>query len=288
LTGRHLLTLGDTVLDLSARTHVMGVLNLTPDSFSDGGRFNKGGKVSVQSAVEAALIMAGDGADIIDIGGESTRPGASAVSADEELARVLPVIEGIRSRSSVPISIDTYKAGTAATAVAAGADIINDISGLTFDPDMAGVAASNGAALIIMHIKGTPSDMQAAPEYGDLVGEVKGFLLGQAAKAVSAGVTKEKILVDVGIGFGKTAGHNLSLIKHMGEFAGHGYPVVLGVSRKAFIGALTGGAPAPDRVEGSIAAAVMGIAGGANIIRAHDVKAAKRAALVSDAILRAV
>jgi len=285
-TGRYLLPIGGAVLDLSSRTHIIGILNVTPDSFSDGGRFTGGGyEIDVQKAVEAALMMAGDGADIIDVGGESTRPGSGRLSAADEIKRVVPVIEGIRKSSRVPISIDTYKAVTAWAAIEAGADMVNDISGLAFDPDMAGVVAGSGAALVLMHIKGTPEGMQDNPHYGDLVGEVKAYLLAAAEKAAKAGVAHDKILLDVGIGFGKTVEHNTALINRLDEFTALGYPLLLGVSRKAFIGRLTGAAGPDDRLEGSIAAAVMGIARGANILRVHDVKATKRAALVADAIL---
>jgi dihydropteroate synthase len=294
--------LGDRVLELSSKTHIMGVINITPDSFSDGGRFNRGGRFECDGgrfeeikpfrpdyskAIEAALKMAEEGADIIDVGGESTRPGADAIPHEEETARVLPVIEGIRKHSGIPVSIDTFKSRTAIAALTAGASIINDISGLAFDPDMAGAAAKTGAAIIIMHIKGTPAGMQADPRYADLIGEVKSYLASGIDKAKAAGVHDDRILIDPGIGFGKTAEHNLELIARLKELAALGCPVVLGVSRKAFIGRLTGGAPASDRLEGTIAASVLGIANGANIIRAHDVKAIRRAADVADAILRA-
>jgi dihydropteroate synthase len=294
--------LGDRVLELSSKTHIMGVINITPDSFSDGGRFNRGGRFECDGgrfeeikpfrpdyskAIEAALKMAEEGADIIDVGGESTRPGADAIPHEEETARVLPVIEGIRKHSGIPVSIDTFKSRTAIAALTAGASIINDISGLAFDPDMAGAAAKTGAAIIIMHIKGTPAGMQADPRYADLIGEVKSYLASGIDKAKAAGVHDDRILIDPGIGFGKTAEHNLELIARLKELAALGYPVVLGVSRKAFIGRLAGGAPASDRLEGTIAASVLGIANGATIIRAHDVKAIRRAADVADAILRA-
>ncbi len=288
------LKLGDRVLELSSKTHIMGVINITPDSFSDGGRFDSGGQLDKKhpfqpdysKAIEAALRMAEEGADIIDVGGESTRPGANAISHEEETARVLPVIEGIRKHSDIPVSIDTFKSATALAALTAGASIINDISGLTFDPDMAGAAARTGAAIIIMHIKGTPADMQADPRYSDLLGEVKSYLISGIGKAKAAGVPEDRILIDPGIGFGKNTEHNLELIARLKELAALGYPVVLGVSRKAFIGRLTGGAPASDRLEGTIAASVLGIANGANIIRVHDVKAARRAADVADAVLK--
>ncbi len=276
------LRMKDGVLDLS-RTRIMGVINVTPDSFSDVGRFFQNNS----KAIEAALHMAEDGADIIDVGGESTRPGAGAVSQEEETARVLPVIEGIRKHSGIPVSIDTFKSATARAAIKAGASMINDTTGLMFDPAMAEVAAKTGAAVVIMHIKGTPADMQADPQYTDLLGEVKGYLKAGIDRALKAGVPEDSISIDPGIGFGKTLEHNLELIARLGELAGLGYPVVLGVSRKAFIGKLTGGAPVFDRLEGTISASVLGIANGANIIRAHDVKAVRRAADVADAILRA-
>jgi len=283
---RYLLRLGSSTLDLSARTHIMGILNVTPDSFSDGGRFVMG-RVDVVDAVGAALKMADEGADIIDVGGESTRPGSLRVPADEEMDRVIPVIEGIRKSSAVHLSIDTYKAATAREAVRAGASMINDVSGLALDPDMPKVAADTGAAVVLMHMKGTPADMQDAPHYDDLVGELKAYLDAAAEKAMAAGMARDRILIDVGIGFGKTALHNLTLINRLDEFRALGFPIVLGVSRKAFIGGLTGGAAASDRLEGSLASAVIGIVRGAHIIRVHDVKAAKRAALVADAVLRA-
>ncbi len=292
------LRMKDGVLDLS-RTRIMGIINITPDSFSDGGRFRGAGpgkpiagcgaagfRPDYSKAIEAALKMAEDGADILDIGGESTRPGAISVSDKEEIERVLPVIEGIRKYSDIPVSVDTFKSVTARAAIEAGASIINDISGLRFDPEMAGVAAKTGAAVVIMHIKGTPADMQTEPRYSDLMGEVKEYLKTGIDMALEAGVPADKILIDPGIGFGKTLEHNLELIARLGEIAGIGYPVVLGVSRKAFIGKLTGEAPVSDRLEGAISASVLGIANGASIIRAHDVKASRRAADVADAILR--
>jgi dihydropteroate synthase len=289
LSGRRLLSLGDVTLDLDARTHIMGVLNVTPDSFSDGGLFmgpGASGAPDYAKAVESALRMVEEGADIIDIGGESTRPGAKSVTQEEEIKRVLPVIEGLRRHSPVPVSIDTYKSGTARAALEAGASIINDISAGAFDPDMAAVAAGTGAAIILMHIKGAPPDMQERPEYGDVVSEVCGYLAERAGNFRDAGVLPERILIDPGIGFGKTVTHNLALINRLDEIKALGYPLVLGVSRKAFIGKLTGGAEASDRLEGTIAASVIGIVRGADIIRVHDVRAARRAAAVADAVLR--
>jgi dihydropteroate synthase len=291
-------------IDLSTGTKIMGILNLTPDSFSDGGRFvgksgvgDEGrtvksgrvvaGGVDVRLAVKEALAMIDDGADIIDVGGESTRPGAERVSLDEELARVIPVIRAVSEQTDVPVSIDTYKSEVAREAVAAGASIINDISGMSFDPEMPGVAADTGAGVVLMHINGTPSDMQKDPGYDDLMAEVAGFLAGAADKIRGVGVPKESIVLDPGIGFGKRLEHNLELINRLDEIAALGYPVLLGVSRKSFLGLLTDGAPVDDRLEGSIASAVIGIARGAKFLRVHDVAATKRAAAVADAVLRA-
>lgn len=275
-------------LDLSARTHVMGIVNMTPDSFSDGGKFVAGpGKVpDAGRAVDEALKMADDGADILDVGGESTRPGAQRVSVEEELGRVIPVIEALSSATDTPISIDTCKASVAKEAIGAGASMVNDISAMSFDPDMAGVVAGSGAAVVLMHIKGTPADMQKDPRYGDLLGEVTEFLTSAAAKALEAGVGPRRILLDPGIGFGKRPEHNLELIRRLGEICELGYPVVLGASRKAFIGLLTDGAPPHDRLEGSLTAAVLGATMGASIVRVHDVKATRRALAVADAVNR--
>lgn len=280
-----ILRLKTATLDLGARTHIMGVLNVTPDSFSDGGRLMAGARPDVARAVKEALRMVEDGADIIDVGGESTRPGSTGVSQAEEIDRVCPVIEAIVRNTPVPVSVDTYRPATAKAAMDAGASIINDISGMSFDTDMPCVAAKTGAAVVLMHMKGTPQDMQADPRYGDLVGEVAAFLRDAAKRAEAAGVPHDRIMLDVGIGFGKTLEHNLELIRRHSEFLALGYPLVLGVSRKAFIGRLTGGAEPGDRLEGTLAASVLGIAGGACIIRVHDVKAAKRAAQVADAVI---
>lgn len=280
-----ILRLKTATLDLRARTHIMGVLNVTPDSFSDGGRLMAGGRPDLGRVVEDALRMVEDGADIIDVGGESTRPGSKGISGAEETDRVCPVVEAIVRNTTAPVSVDTYRPATAKAAMDAGASIINDISGMTFDMDMPGVAAVTGAAVVLMHMKGTPQDMQTDPRYDDLVGEVGAFLRDAAARAVAAGVPPGMIMLDVGIGFGKTLEHNLELIRRHSEFLALGYPLVLGVSRKAFIGRITGGAEPCDRLEGTIAASVLGIAGGACIVRVHDVKSAKRAAQVADAIL---
>jgi len=272
-------------IDLSSRTHIMGVLNVTPDSFSDGGKY-----FSREDAVAHALQMAADGADIIDVGGESTRPkgpygdGAEEISADEEMRRVIPVIEELSSRTDALISIDTYKAAVAEAALKAGAAIVNDISGLNFDPAMAHVIVSHDAALIAMHIKGTPKTMQQNPIYENVVDEVKESLSESVEKARSAGV--EHILIDPGIGFGKKLEHNLSLIKHLNSFTDLHCPIVIGPSRKAFIGMLLN-LPADQRLEGTAAAVAASIMNGANVLRVHDVKEMKRIAVVVDAILKA-
>jgi dihydropteroate synthase len=285
--GVRLLKLGGVTLDLSGRTHIMGVLNITPDSFSDGGAFVSSGRIDHIRAVDHALMMAEDGADIIDIGGESTRPGSARVSLAEELDRVLPVIDGIKQHSSVIVSVDTSKAAVARAASEAGASIINDISGGSLDPDMLCAVRQTGAAFIIMHMKGTPEDMQVNPVYSNVAEEVRDVLAERAKMALEAGVSPDKILLDPGIGFGKTVAHNLALINRLDTIAALGYPVVLGVSRKAFIGKLTGAEAPSDRVEGTIASSVIGIIRGAAILRVHDVKAVRRACLVADAVLRA-
>jgi dihydropteroate synthase len=276
---------GGKFIDLSSRTYVMGVLNVTPDSFSDGGRyFNK------DQAVAHALQMVVDGADIIDVGGESTRPkgpygeGAEEVSAEEEIRRVVPVIEELSSQSDVLLSIDTYKAVVAEAALKAGAAIVNDISGLNYDPAMARVVASHDAVLIAMHIKGTPKTMQQNPAYENVVDEVKESLSRSIEKAREAGI--EHVWIDPGLGFGKKLGHNLSLIKNLQRLADLHCPIVIGPSRKAFIGMLLN-LPVDQRLEGTAAAVASCIFQGANVLRVHDVKEMKRIAVVTDAIVRA-
>jgi len=264
---------------LGRRPWLMGILNVTPDSFSDGGLY-----LDAEAAAERGLSLAADGADIIDIGGESTRPGADAVPADEEIRRVVPVVEALRKRSPVLISVDTTKADVARHALAAGADIINDISALRFDPGLAGVVAGAGAGLVLMHMKGTPRTMQVAPSYEDLLGEVRGFLEHRLREAVAAGIPAERILVDPGIGFGKRLEHNLTLINRLEVFEDLGRPLVLGPSRKSFIGKILN-APPQERLEGTIAAAVVGVVRGAHILRVHDVREVGRALRIAEAIL---
>lgn len=256
----------DRVIALGERTRVMGILNATPDSFSDGGAFTDPGV-----AVEHALNMVEQGADIIDIGGESTRPGAEPVTVQEELRRTLPIIEGIRSASDIPISIDTMKAPVAAEAIAAGADIINDVSALGADTDMAGIAAASGAGVILMHMKGTPRTMQQNPVYDDAVSEVFAYLNQRIEFAARHGVERSRIVVDPGIGFGKTLDHNLELLRDLAGLVSCGCPILIGASRKRFIGEITGRAQPADRLAGSLGVAAWAAAHGAHILRVHDV-----------------
>lgn len=244
----------------------MGVLNVTPDSFSDGGR-----TVDAATAVDSALRMAEEGAAFIDIGGESTRPGASPVSVDEELRRVLPVIERLRSRIDVPISIDTRRAAVMRAALEAGAEMVNDISALEEPAAMLAVVNSD-AAVCLMHMQGEPRSMQQAPEYREVVTEVRDFLAARVAACRAAGIAQNRIVVDPGIGFGKTREHNLALIGGLQAFESLALPVLVGVSRKSTIGAITG-RPVGDRLAGSVALAALAVWHGAAIIRAHDVAA---------------
>ena len=257
------------------KTLICGILNVTPDSFSDGGKWG-----SVEAAAARALEMEAQGADLLDIGGESSRPGSAQVPFEEEKRRVLPVLEALAGRLKIPVSVDTCKPELAALAVKAGADIINDITGFT-NPAMIEAAAGTGAGVIAMHMQGEPRTMQADPVYKDVVGEVKAFLAGRAAALAAAGI--KEIILEPGIGFGKTLEHNLALIAHLGELRALGCPVLLGVSRKKFIGTLAGGDPA-DRLSGTIAACVTGAANGADILRVHDVAECRRALLVADAL----
>lgn len=262
------------------RTLVMGILNVTPDSFSDGGAF-----ADPVMAIERGVEMVEQGADIIDIGGESTRPGSDAVSAELEIERVIPVIEKLASRVNVPISIDTYKAEVARAALEAGALIVNDISAATFDENMPSLIAEKRCPAILMHIKGTPKDMQANPEYDDLLGEVTGYLRKRVRALVEAGADERSLIIDPGIGFGKTPEHNLELLRRLKEFTSIGRPVLVGTSRKATIGAVLG-LPPEERLEGTAATVALAIANGADIVRVHDVKEMARVARMSDAIVR--
>ena len=268
------------VLDLGSRTHIMGILNVTPDSFTDGGRY-----LDTDAAVRHARDMAAGGADIIDIGGESTRPGSEPVTEDEELARVIPVISLLAKEIETPLSVDTYKSRVAEKALQAGASLVNDISGLRFSPDMAKVVADHGAALAIMHIKGTPRNMQKDPVYADVVSEVMAYLDEGIELAVQAGVDREQVLIDPGIGFGKTLAHNLMLLDRLNEFRALGRPILLGTSRKSFIAAVLGDQSLDARTEGTAATVALGIERGARVLRVHDVRQMARVAGMADAIL---
>ena len=273
------LTCGDTVLDL-AEPCVMGVLNVTPDSFSDGGRY-----ADLAAAVARGVAMVEEGAAIIDVGGESTRPGAAAVSVQEELARVIPVIEQLAARVAVPISVDTSKPAVMSAAIAAGATLVNDVRALR-EPGALDAVARTGAAVCLMHMQGEPRTMQAAPAYEDVVAEVRRFLAGRVEACVAAGIARERICVDPGIGFGKLPEHNLALLAGLGRLADPAIPVLVGVSRKSLIGIITG-RPAAERLAGSVAFAALAASRGAAIIRAHDVAATVDAVKVASALRRA-
>ena len=269
-------------LDLSTRAHVMAILNVTPDSFYDGGQYQE-----AEQAIERGLEIVAEGADVLDIGGQSSRPPLYGerveVSAAQECARVVPVIEGIRRQSDVPISVDTTRATVARKAIDAGADIVNDISAFTDDPDMLDVVASTGAALILMHRRGRPQTMQTNTRYEDLLGEVLGFLTDRVDEAVAGGVIKQRLAVDPGLGFGKDTAGNLSLIRHVGVFTALGRPVVVGASRKSFIWKSLG-LQAEEALAGSIAVAVLAAARGAHILRVHDVVETVRALRMAELI----
>ena len=252
-------------IDLSNGPVVMGIINATPDSFSDGGEF-----LEPERAIDRAFEMIEQGAGIIDIGGESSRPGSRELDADEEISRVAPIIEGLRGKTDVPISIDTRKAPVAEAAIELGASIINDISGLAHDPRMAETAARSGTAVVVMHMQGTPETMQDDPYYEDAVSEIIQWLAARTDDLVSAGVSRDKIIIDPGIGFGKRLIDNLAIFREMGDFRGLGLPLMVGYSRKSFIGMLTGRDPA-DRLWGGFAALGMCLDGGAHIVRVHDV-----------------
>lgn len=245
---------------------MMGILNATPDSFSDGGEFE-----SADAAVAHGLKMLDDGASLIDVGGESTRPGSQPVSAEEQVRRTCPVVERL-AKAGATISIDTTSAAVAVRAIDAGATLVNDVSAGRFDADMLPLVARTGTAVVLMHMLGTPQTMQQAPAYGDVVGEVETFLASRAKIAMQNGVASHRVLLDVGIGFGKTLAHNLSLLNAHARFTGLGHPLVLGTSRKGFIGTITGRAVASERVMGTAATIAWGIANGAAILRVHDVR----------------
>jgi len=261
------------------RTRVMGILNVTPDSFSDGGRY-----VDPDQAVRHGLEMVEHGADLLDVGGESTRPGSDPVSADEEWRRVGPVIRNLANKVDVPLSVDTMKPEVAAKAIDAGASIVNDVSGLR-EPAMVRVVASGRVGAVVMHMLGNPKTMQSHPEYDDVVGEVRSFLSERIRVLEAAGVPSDAVAVDPGVGFGKTQEHNLALLRNLDRIAALGHPVVVGVSRKSFIERL-GGGESSERLVGGLAAASLAVAKGARVVRVHDVRETVRAMRVADAIAR--
>jgi dihydropteroate synthase len=263
---------------LGRRTLLMGVLNITPDSFSDGGLY-----LDKEKAIAHGIKMVEEGADILDIGGESTRPGSKPLPLEEELRRVIPVIEVLAKELNVPISIDTYKSTVAQMAIDAGAQIINDISGLHFDPDLGKVAAEKDVPLILMHIRGTPETMQKDVHYHSLFSEILQYLKESIQRAESAGVDPQQIIIDPGIGFGKTVEDNLLIIKNLSEFRILGKPILLGTSQKNFIGKILN-AEASERLEGTLSTIAIGVLNGAHIIRCHDILQAKKVIAVADAI----
>lgn len=275
-----LLHLKNRDIDLEEKVVVMGVLNLTPDSFYDGGRYTREAQ-----ALRRVEEMIGEGADIIDVGGESVRPGAEPISLDEELSRVIPVIEKVRRLFPITISIDTYKAEVARQAIEKGAEMVNDISGLRFDPDLRKIVAGYGVPLILMHIKGTPKNMQDNPRYHSLMEEIISYLRKSIKLAEESGVDPARIIVDPGIGFGKTTAHNLEILRRLEELKSLGKPILVSLSRKSFIGNVLG-LPQEERLEGGLAATCMAVSGGARIVRTHDVKPTRRAVDMVQAILR--
>ncbi|SNX69094.1 dihydropteroate synthase [Cereibacter ovatus] len=265
------------------RPRIMGILNVTPDSFSDGGRF-----AALPEALARAQAMVADGADMLDIGGESTRPGAADVDPAEEIARTAPVIELLRGQGlSTPISIDTRKAAVAAAALKAGADLVNDVAALTHDPGLAAVVADHAAPVCLMHAQGTPDTMQADPRYDDVLLDVYDWLADRIRAAEAAGIPRARIVTDPGIGFGKTVAHNLALVRRLSLFHGLGCPILLGASRKRFIGTLADEPVADRRMAGSVAVALAGAAQGAQILRVHDVRETRQALTVWRAVTEA-
>lgn len=258
----------------------MGIINVTPDSFSDGGLF-----VDPDRAVEYGIRLEADGADIIDLGGESTRPGALPVTAEDEIKRIIPVIKGLSGCVNIPISIDTYKSEVAELAIKAGASIINDVSALRFDPEMVNVAREYDIPVVLMHMLGKPHNMQTNPVYGDIVQDVYNFLRERIEYAEKSGIRRDNIIIDPGIGFGKRPAHNLTLIKHLEVFQDLGCPLLIGPSRKAFIGEVLD-VPVNERLYGTAAVVAYSVTRGANIVRVHDVLAMKHVVKMTDAILK--
>ena len=275
-------TVGNNILDFSKRSYVMGILNVTPDSFSDGARF-----FDLDAAIKHGMEMAEQGADIIDVGGESTRPGADTVSADEEIQRTEPVIRELSKRIDIPLSIDTTKADVARRALDAGAEIVNDISALRADPEMVDVAVSYQAPVVLMHMLGSPKTMQQDICYDSIIEDITDFLKERIDFAINNGVERNKIIIDPGIGFGKSVGNdNFEIIREMRSFASLGLPVLVGPSRKAFIGRLLD-AEVDERDIGTLATVSIAIHNGANIVRVHNVAQTKMAAKVADSVIRA-
>ena len=261
-------------------TGIMGIINVTPDSFSDGGKY-----ANVEATVMRAKQMVADGANIIDIGGESSRPGAEPITANEECRRVIPVVQALAEQSQIPISVDTYKAKVAHEALSAGACVINDITALHGDPNMCQIVADAQAGVILMHMQGVPATMQKAPTYQNVVTEVHAWLTEVASQAVDRGIDSSRIMIDPGIGFGKTFDHNLEILRHLMQFRGIGYPMLVGVSRKKFIGRILD-LPVHQREEGTAATVAWSIINGANVVRVHDVAKMKQVAQVIDTICR--
>ncbi|WP_107669968.1 dihydropteroate synthase [Cyanothece sp. BG0011] len=275
------LRIRETIFDWGKRTYLMGILNVTPDSFSDGGDFN-----SIETALSQAEKMIDNGADIIDIGGQSTRPGAEEITLEEELKRVIPIIKTLRQNGSIPISIDTTRSQVAQAAIEAGADIVNDISGGTFDEKMFSTVASLDVPIIIMHIRGTPKTMQQKTDYQDLINEIIEWLKCQVNQAMKAGIDQHKIIIDPGIGFAKTYQQNIELLQNLSQFHRLNCPILVGVSRKSFIGHILNQKDPKKRVWGTAAACCSAIASKSHILRVHDVAEIKEVAQVADQIWR--
>ena len=279
------ITIRNKAFEWGKRTYLMGVLNVTPDSFSDGGDY-----YTIESALAQAENMVKSGVDIIDIGGQSTRPGAAEISLEEEIDRVIPAVQILRQKAeifgSVPISVDTTRAQVAKAAVEAGADIINDISGATFDSEMLSTVAQLKVPIILMHIRGTPQTMQKLTDYRDLIGEIREFLESRIAEAVAAGIDKSHIILDPGIGFAKNYSQNLEILQQLAKFRGLDCPILVGVSRKSFIGHILNQPLAKQRIWGTAAACTGAIANSADILRVHDVREMHDVCLVADAIFR--
>jgi dihydropteroate synthase len=282
------LKIGNTDFEIGKRTIIMGILNVTPDSFSDGGEF-----FSLEDAVKHAIQMEKEGADIIDVGGESTRPGSKAISLYEEINRVIPVLKELVKKIKIPISVDTYKSEIAKKTLDLGVNMINDISALRGDKNLASVVADFNVPICLMHMKGEPRNMQVKPVYNDVVKEIRDFLKERSEYAISNSIKKEKIIVDPGIGFGKRTGKgiedNCEILRRLSELKDLGFPIMVGASRKTFIGNICGGdkpLPVTDRLEGSLASACIAVVNGADIVRVHDVKKTRRCIDIVDCIIR--